>query len=123
MNMKTAIALVLGLVFQLSQVIPGMAAAMTDCAPVAESCECCDGLTACPCAEKGDPTRKPLPLAPDSSQSLKAPLARITGTRVSLETTSGTQAASTAVTATPVTGPWPGFTGVRLSVAFCSFVI
>ena len=123
MNAKTAIALFFGLVFQLSQVIPGMAAVITDCAPVAESCDCCAGLPSCPCAEEGEPTQKPLPLAPDSSQTLKAPLAKVSGTRVSLESVAGPQATASTVAATPIAGPPTGYTGVPLSVAFCSFVI
>ena len=122
-NVKTAIALILGLVFQLSLVVPRMATAMTDCAPMAESCECCAGLTSCPCAEEVEPTQKPLPLAPDSGQTLKAPLAKVTGTRVGLETISDTQATAFTVIAGPIAGPPIGYTGVRLSVAFCSFVI
>jgi hypothetical protein len=123
MKMKTAIALIFGLVFQLSLVLPGMAAVMADCAPVAESCECCADLDSCPCAKEGEPMQKPLPMAPDSGQNLKAPLAKITGTRISLETISGPPSSAATVAATPVTGPWTGYTGVRLSVAFCSFVI
>jgi len=123
MRLKTIIALIFGLVFQLAHVLPGMAAAMTDCAPTAESCACCDGLDSCPCADEGEPVQNPLPLAPDSSQTLKAPLAKVTCTRVSLEAISGPQAIAPSVTATPLAGPWTGYTGVRLSVAFCSFVI
>lgn len=123
MNAKTTIALLFGLVFQLSLVMPGMAAAMTDCAPVAESCECCAGLASCPCAGKGEPTQKPLPLAPDSGQTLKAPLARVTGTRVSLETIDSPQTTASTVVSTRSAGPPTGYSGVRHSVAFCSFVI
>ena len=123
MKSKTAIALFFGLVFQLAQVLPGVAAVMADCAPVTESCECCAGLDSCPCAKDGEPVPAPLPLAPDSSQTLKAPPAKITGTRVSLETLSSPETKISSVSATPFTGPWTGYTGVRLSVAFCSFVI
>ena len=122
MKTKAAIALLFGLVFQLAQVLPGMAF-VTDCAPVAESCACCDGLDSCPCVEESEPGQNPLPLAPYSSPTLKVPLAKVTGTRVSPETLSGPQDPTPSVSATPVTGPWTGYTGVRLSVAFCSFVI
>ena len=123
MKPKAVIALILGLVFQLAQVLPGMAAFMEECIPVAESCECCDGLVSCPCAKEGEPVQNPLPLAPDPGQTLKVPLAKATGTRVSLETITGPQALVPSVGATPITGPWTGYTGVSLAVAFCSFVI
>jgi hypothetical protein len=123
MKMKTAIALVFGLVFQLSLALPGIAAAMADCAPPAESCECCAGLDSCPCAKEGQPVQKPLPLAPDSGQSLKVPLAKVTSTRVSPETISEPPPAAIRAAAIPVTNPWTGYTGVRLSVAYCTFVI
>lgn len=123
MKSKAVIALILGLIFQLAQVLPGVAAIMADCRFAAESCECCAGLTSCPCAEDGEPVRNPMPLAPDSGKTLKVPLAKTSGTRVSPETISGPQAIVPSVIATPVTGPWIGYTGVPLSVAFCSFVI
>lgn len=123
MNAKAAIALIFGLLFQLAQVMPGLASVMTDGAPMAESCGCCAGFTSCPCAEEGEPTQKTPPLAPDSSQSLKAPLAKVAGTRVSLETISGPQAKAYSLATTPIAGPTTGYTGVPLAVAFCSFVI
>ena len=123
MKAKTAIALIFGLVFQLAQVLPGVAALMTDCAPAAESCSCCDSEWSCACADDSEPVPAPLPLAPESSPSLKAPIAKVTCTRISLETAAGPHTTAPTVSLTPVTGPWTGYTGVRHSVAFCSFVI
>ena len=123
MKSKAAIALIFGLIFQLAQVLPGLAAVMADDRIPVVCCECCAGLDSCPCAEEGEPAPPPLPLAPDSSQNLKVPLAKTTGTHVSLETFSGQQGIAPSVISTSVTGPWTGYTGVPLSVAFCSFVI
>jgi hypothetical protein len=61
-------------------------------------------------------------LAPDSSQTLKAPLAKITATRISLENISSPQSATNRLATCVPTG-FSGYTGVRLSVAFCSFII
>jgi hypothetical protein len=123
MKSKTVIAMALGLIFQLAQVVPGMAAIMADCRIGAESCECCAGLTSCPCAQESEPVRNPLPLPPDSGQTLKVPLAKASGTRVSPEAIHGPQTSVSSMIAIPVTSPSTGYTGIPLSVAFCSFVI
>jgi hypothetical protein len=120
MSTKATIALILGLVFQLSQVLPGMGA-VVNCAPAAAACECCDGMDSCPCADEGEPVQTPLPVAPESGNSLKVPAAKVSGTRVSVEAIPGIQPSATV--ASPLIGPLSGYTGVRLSVAFCSFVI
>jgi hypothetical protein len=53
---------------------------------------------------------------------LKLPAAKAGDTRVSVESLAGNHP-SPAVEASPVAGPSGGYAGVRLSVAFCSFVI
>jgi hypothetical protein len=53
---------------------------------------------------------------------LKLPAARVGDTRISIESPTGSHT-SPAVEASPVAGPSSGYAGVRLSVAFCSFVI
>jgi hypothetical protein len=121
MNMKTTIALILGLVFQLSLVMPGIGA-VVDCAPATESCECCAGMDSCPCADEGEPLQNPLPVAPESGNSLKVPVAKVSSTRVSVETLADIGPSVSAVSS-PMSGPLSGYTGVRLSVAFCTFVI
>jgi hypothetical protein len=121
MNVKAAIALILGLVFQLAQAVPGAAVTMP-CAPVAEACGCCAGPDSCPCAETGEPAQKPSPLSSDSGGILKIPVAKSAGPRVSLETVPETRQSVT-LAACPPAGPPTGYHGVRLSVAFCSFVI
>ena len=121
MNVKATIALILGLVFQLAQAVPG-AAMISPCAPVAEACGCCAGLDSCPCAETGEPVQKPSPLTSDSGSVLKIPVAKSADPRVSLETVVET-GQSVTVAVCPPAGPPTGYYGVRLSVAFCSFVI
>lgn len=122
MGLKTTIALVLGLVFQLAQVLPGAFASAPSGPLAANSCECCAGLDSCPCAGNETPAPKPSPLAPASGSDLKLPAAKTDDTRVSPESL-GEIRSSAMVAASPVPGPQNGYAGVRLSVAFCSFVI
>jgi hypothetical protein len=121
MNVKAVITLILGLVFQLAQVLPAAAAA-SPCASHGTSCACCEGADSCPCAKNSKSEQKPAPLVPDSGSVLKLPAAKAGDTRVSVESLAGNHP-SPAVEATPVAGPSGGYAGVRLSVAFCSFVI
>ena len=121
MVMKATITLILGLLFQLAQVLPG-AVASTPCAPIAESCGCCEGSNSCPCAENGEPSQKPAPLAPDFGGGVKLPAAKADNTRVSVEFLREIHPITHPV-ACPLEGPPSGYQGVRLSVAFCSFVI
>lgn len=121
MNAKIVITLLLGLVFQLAQVLPGAAVAAS-CTPLAESCECCASLDSCPCASDGDEEQKPSPLAPNVGNVSKLSAAKSCETRVSIESVRKTHSPSL-VAASPAEGPLVGYANVRLSVAFCSFVI
>jgi hypothetical protein len=121
MNVKAAITLMLGLVFQLAQVLPG-AAVTAPCASQEAACACCEDQGSCPCMDNGKSEQKPAPLVPDSGSVLKLPAAKAGDTRVSVESLAGNHP-SPAVEASPVAGPSGGYAGVRLSVAFCSFVI
>lgn len=121
MNVKAVITLILGLVFQLAQVLPG-AVVTSPCASQETSCACCEGPDSCHCADNSEPEQKPAPLSSDSSSVLKLPAAKAGDTRVSIESLAGNHS-SPAVAASPVAGPSSGYAGVRLSVAFCSFVI
>ena len=121
MNVKAAITLILGLVFQLAQVLPGGAVTMP-CAPVAQACGCCAGLDSCPCAENGEPAQKPSPLSSESGSVLKIPVAKSAEPRVTMEVVEENRQSAT-VAACPFAGLPTGYNGVRLSVAFCSFVI
>jgi hypothetical protein len=121
MNVKAVITLILGLVFQLAQVLPGALVA-SPCASHGTTCACCAGQDSCPCAKSGESDHKPAPLVPDSGSILKLPAARVGDARVSIESLAGNPSSPT-VAASPVAGLSNGYAGVRLSVAFCSFVI
>ena len=121
MNAKLAITFILGLVFQLAQVLPG-AVIQSPCQMQEESCDCCMGAKSCHCAENSDSDQKPAPVPLQSGSVLKVPAAKPTETRVTVEFASGIDQATT-IGNPPAAGPVRGFTGVRLSVAFCSFVM
>lgn len=121
MKAKAVITLIIGLVFQLAQILQG-AVASPPCASNVVSCACCEGLDSCHCANSEEPDQKPAPLVPDSGNGLKLPAAKADETRITIES-SGKTHPSPAVAASPVAGPLCGYAGVRLSVAFCSFVI
>jgi hypothetical protein len=121
MNVKAVITLILGLVFQLAQVLPAAAVA-APCASRGTSCACCEGADSCPCAKNSESEQKPAPLAPDSGSVLKLPAAKADDTRVFIESLAGNQPSSTVAVSLAVV-PSGGYAGVRLSVAFCSFVI
>ncbi len=120
MNAKLAISLILGLVFQLAQVLPA-AVIPSPCQTQAHSCACCPDASSCDCAENDTPDKKPAP-APFTASDLKLPAMKPVETRVPLETqpapASAARPASHAFVA-----PIHGYHGVSLSVAFCSFVI
>lgn len=121
MNAKLAITFILGLVFQLAQVLPG-AVIQSPCQPQQESCACCMGAKSCHCAGNPDSDQKPAPVPFQAGSVLKVPAAKTTETKVSVDFASVT--GPSAVIGSPLeTGSVRGFVGVRLSVAFCSFVI
>jgi hypothetical protein len=121
MDLKTVITLILGLVFQLAQVLPG-AVATAPCQTVSTSCECCEGAESCDCAANGDSNQRPSPAPLESGNLLKVPAARSVGTHVSADLPRETQPSAIAAVL-PETAPSIGYTGIRLSVAFCTFVI
>jgi hypothetical protein len=121
MWMKPVMTLLLALVFQLAQVLPSTAAP-GPCTPTGGGCECCDPLESCPCAENDETRHNNLPLAPESGNTLKISAAKPSTTRVTPESFPTTRLSATVVEP-PVCDLMSGYTGVRLSVAFCSFVI
>lgn len=121
MNVKAVITLLLGLVFQLVQVLP-VAADIESCPAAVSCCDCCDARDSCPCAGNDEIPQKPAPLSSESSNSLKIPVAKASGTCVSIEPAAETRPCA-AVAAPPIAGHLSGYTGVRISVAFCSLVI
>ena len=121
MNVKAVITLILGLVCQLAQVLPA-AVVTSPCASHGVSCACCEGSDSCTCANNGESEQKPAPLSSESGSVLKVPAAKAGDTRVSIESLAGNHPSPT-VAASPTAVPPGGYVGVRLSVAFCSFVI
>ncbi len=121
MKIKFTITLILGLVFQLAQVMPGMAAVQAASQAVS-ACSCCEGLPSCPCADEGEPDPNPTPTPFQSGTVIKVPAMKATDPRVSME--SSFKAPPRMVRAVPVPmEPVAGYQGIRLSVAFCRFVI
>ena len=121
MILKTAITLLLGLVFQLAQVLP-CALVPAPCAAHASSCECCLAGKVCHCADHGDPGRKPPPAPIDAGRMLNLAAMKTVETKVAVDHLREDDASTTAGVI-PREGSLSGYAGVRLSVAFCSFVI
>ncbi len=121
MNLKAAITLMLGLVFQFAQVLPA-AVPTSPCQTAQESCKCCASAQACHCAENSDPDQNPAPVPLAPRGEFKVPAMKPAGTTVSIESLRGPEPPATAII-TPLGEPVSGYANVRLSVAFCSFVI
>jgi len=122
MNVKAASALLLGLVFQLAQVLPAALMAAPCQTAVEQSCSCCKAEKSCHCAVNSESHQKPAPVVPDAGSTLKVPLARASDTLISLDAWAEPQP-STIAAACPLVAQPDAYPGVRLSVAFCSFVI
>ena len=122
MILKTTITLILGLVFQLAQVLPGAVVFTNPCSSQAESCECCKAASSCHCAENSgsDQERAPTPI--DTAAALKITAAKQVETKVSADPLPENDPPAI-IAAFAQTGAFSGFTGVSLSVAFCRFVI
>jgi len=121
MNVRSIIALFLGLLMQFSQV-PSRAVdqPIQSCATQGEFMACCAGLEACPCAKESDQNQKPAPAIP-AGVDLKMVIAKYSGTH-------GADALvlrplETALITDSQTESRSGYAGVPLSVAFCTFVI
>ncbi len=121
MGIKTFIALLMGLVIQLSQVqVRAAPEPSKSCATAGQRMGCCEGLKSCPCAKKSDPKEKPAPLIPASAE-LKLFVSKAS-VPVDFDTIYFPQSVHTRVRKSH-SEPRNGYAGVPLSVAFCSFVI
>jgi hypothetical protein len=123
MDIRSIIALFMGLVLQLSQVQVGFATeAVKPCATQARPMSCCEGHKTCPCAKESRENQKPGPLLP-ASVELKQLLSKTPeAPRLIALVAPLTATKAAAVVTTPALG-WSAYAGVPLSVAFCSFVI
>lgn len=119
--MKFAITLILGLVFQLAQVMPGMAALQASCQEVSACC-CCDSPSSCPCADEGGQDQNSTPTPLQSAAGMKVPAMRAADARVSVQSSVKRQVRVPAAISVSAE-PFAGYQGIRLSVAFCRFVI
>lgn len=120
MNLKSIIALFMGLVIQFSQVQASLAAGTAKSCGRGESMSCCDGLKSCPCASEGDSDQKPAPLAP-----VAVDLKWLVSKPAEPQTLEALISPPSDAVVPAATGPEfaGGYAGVPLSVAFCRFVI
>ena len=121
MSTRSIIALLLGLVMQLSHTPScGASELNPDCPPVIGKMDCCKGQDTCPCAKKSEPPQKQSPAIPASNEA-KWIISKIPNTdfqRVSL----GSKATSLLISINRDLVV-SGYQGVSLSVAFCRYVI
>ncbi|MES2438443.1 MAG: hypothetical protein V4584_05235 [Verrucomicrobiota bacterium] len=120
MGLKAIIALFLGLVIQISQVHSGLAASVAACGDMNQSMSCCEGTRSCPCISESDPDQKPAPLIP-ATVELKWFVTRSHEPDRFLAAVAPLENPVPAVSR--VRENRAGYSGVPLSVAFCSFVI
>lgn len=120
MGLKAVIALFLGLVIQFSQVQSGLAAPVSLCGDMDQPMSCCEGPESCPCISENDPDQKPTPLIPaavelkwivSKPQEPDRFIAAVTPPEIPM------------LPAPRLRESRAGYSGVPLSVAFCSFVI
>jgi hypothetical protein len=114
------LALLLALVFQLAW-LPLHAAQEGSCGP-AMQCDCCDAVSGCSCIadENPAPATPQWPLQPGTTAEL--PQLRCVDARVTVEGQPIFQPAP-ATHDSPAPVIKVGYHGVKLSVAFCSFLI
>ncbi len=121
MVIKSVIALLLGLVIQLSQV-PSCLAGETakPCATSAQRMDCCKDMKSCPCVKGSNQKQKPTPLIPESVD-LKFLFSKAPETpRLDALIVPPADTVLATASALEIRN---GYSGVPLSVAFCCFVI
>ena len=122
MRIKTLITLLLGLAFQLAQVLPGMSAGAPCAAAAACKCQSCAGGNSCCCMKSGQPDPNPAPQPLHAGDFLKGMAMKAAETKVSVVSWPAEVLPVMLAVGLPsaVRG---GYNGVRLAVAYCSFVI
>ncbi len=117
MAIKSIIALIMGLVIQLSQ---AQLFAQADCFTPVHEMNCCAGMKSCPCAGESDSNSKQHPIA-QVEVDLKLLISK---SEESSQSTAKLEVMTADVLATSTELRAPsGFAGVTLSVAFCTFLI
>lgn len=121
MSMKGISAMVFWVILQIAFIMPGLSQVTADCSPDT-SCECCVDADICPCASESAPAPARQPIAPESGQSLKVPVARISEPSIDIVDLPERKR-DNANKPHCATAMATGYAGVSLSVAYCSFVI
>ncbi len=119
MDVRSIIALFLGLVIQFSQV-PSSMMVQPSKACATQSMSCCEGLESCPCAKESESDSKPTPAIP-AAVELKMAMAISTGSIDAVE--SPCKFVETTAFLGSQTETTNGFAGVPLTVAFCIYLI
>jgi len=122
-TLKSFITVLLGLVFQLAQVLPGGVIPSPDVASKVKSCECSTGSHSCCCVKNELPSHKPLPQPLHPGGLLKGMAMKTAETRVSADIWQRADGLTGALAAPSSAAARAGFAGVSLAVAYCSFVI
>jgi hypothetical protein len=121
MNLRLAIALLMGLVIQFSQALPcGGGKAPQRCGQVAATRGCCAGMESCPCAKESKPAEKPSPL----TVAAELKLLSLTKSSQPLGSAAPVLAAGQRMPQNSADEVSPSaYAGVSLAVAFCTFLI
>ena len=122
MAIKSFVTVLLGLVFQLAQVLPAGVVA-PPCVAAAKACDCCAGSKSCCCAKREVPAPKPLQQPFHPGSLLKGMAMKTAETKVAQDIWQHSGELPVTLAATHTTESAAGFAGVSLAVAFCSFVI
>ena len=121
MGLKTITAFCAGMLLQLSVIASGISTgALESVRSSACASSCCENLDSCPCFESSGQDEAPAPLPP-ALPDLKGPLASPSEPVALVTIDSPTKECSPI--ACVVRNPPGGYSGVPLTVAFCSFVI
>jgi hypothetical protein len=120
-SLRPFIALILGLVIQLSQMPSCWGGGISkSCATSAMSC--CGPTESCPCAKRSDPDRKPAPAIPPALELKQLVLSALPDSDPVAGLFAGTAGVALVAEARP-RGHIDHFAGVPLAVAFCSYLI
>jgi len=122
-TLKSFITVLLGLVFQLAQVLPGGVIPSPDVASKVKSCECSTGSHSCCCVKNELPSHKPLPQPLHPGGLLKGMAMKTAETRVSADIWQQADSLPDSLAGSGSTAAHAGYAGVSLAVAYCSFVI